>query len=1066
MSGAAILHHIRALAAGSVDTRSDAELVHDFATRRDETAFTALLRRHGPLVWGVCRRLLPREQDAEDAFQTAFLVLARRAASIRRTAALGGWLYSVACRTALNARRAAAARCRREQQVSSLAPEQPVADASLRELQVILDEEVQGLPEKLRTVFVLCCLQGHSKSEAACELGWREGTVSSRLARARNILRSRLTRRGVSIWAALTAVALQTEAVTAVPLQLVTATTQLAAIVPRAARWKLGTAILAAMGMAAGGWGLLVRSGHEPNPPARAAQSAPGRAAPGDQEPLPAGAIARLGTLRFREGSWVRGVALSLDGKTLASVTFDGVRLWDPATGLQRKWMPVEASGGLQAVALAPDGRTVAVGGDSAVYFLEATSGKVLHLMAAQRVLSLAFSPDGKTIAAGQLSGGLVVGEAASGKVLAHLRGHQDPDGTAHHTHCLAFSADGRFLAWGEGPRRIFRDLRAESTTDRDGGHGGDLHAMAFSADGKVLATSGSDRAIRLWDAASGKPLGVLEGHKVVITSLAFSPDGRLLASGSGVPLQGNGMEPHAVRLWDIAAGKELACLGGHGEGVSAVCFSPDGRVLYSGEDISIRRWDVAGRKELPVGPGHCGWIGSIAFSPDGKLLATTGSDRTVRLWDTATRQESRVLTGCQTTVDTVAFSPDGRKVACGSRDGHVHLWDAATGKEVAVLLVGEKAWEAKAAFSPDGKLLAAGSRDGQIVLSDAATGKEVRRFSRSDEGVMALAFSPDGTRLAVGCINNFKEESGDLLRLWDVASGREIRRFVAQPEHMIRSVAFSPDGRRIACAEWRGYIHLWDAASGKSLWHTAGRGSRVNAVAFSPDGHMIASTGYDDVVGLWETATGALRKQYTGHRGYVEAPCFFPDGKLLATGGWDSTVLLWDIRRTEPAAGPVDREALWADLMAAGGAKAYQAILRLSATPGPSVRFLRERLRPAKGHGQRAERLVTDLDSDDFRVREKAAADLEAMGEEAEPALRRALEGKPSAEVRRRAERLLEKMPGTPVPATLRALRAIEVLEYSGTPEARDLLKALAAGYSDARQTREAKAALVRLSR
>jgi RNA polymerase sigma factor (sigma-70 family) len=288
-----LLREIRRMLRGQAHgAPADAELLRRYAATRDEAAFTGLVHRHAGLVWGVCRRLLPREQDAEDAFQATFLVLAEKAGSIRRAQSVGSWLYGVAHRIAVRARQQERRRREQEAQAGSSPAPPAAAEASLRELQAALEEEVDRLPEKLRAPFVLCCLGGRSKGEAGAELGWKEGTVSGRLAGARRLLRARLARRGVSLPAALCALALGEGADAAASAAAVAraAGSCVGGVSARAAAWaregvramqitmwKTGALVVLAMGLLAAGAGLagaLARPAADPGGPERQPQAA------------------------------------------------------------------------------------------------------------------------------------------------------------------------------------------------------------------------------------------------------------------------------------------------------------------------------------------------------------------------------------------------------------------------------------------------------------------------------------------------------------------------------------------------------------------------------------------------------------------------------------------------------------------------------------------------------------------------------------------------------------------------------------------------------------------------
>jgi RNA polymerase sigma factor (sigma-70 family) len=905
--------------------RSDAELLQCFTATRDDDAFAALVERHGRLVLRLCRHLLDQEQDAEDCFQATFVLLAQKAGTLRKGCSVGSWLYGVAHRVAMNAKRKAARRRRHEQQAAHARPAKVPSEVGLRELQAVLDDEVARLPEIYRTAFLLCAVEGKSGAAAAGALGCKEGTVKARLSRARQLLQRRLARRGVTLSAALCAGALATEATSAaVPSSLTAITTQAALL---AARGQSTAGVLSATAAAlvkavnralllskvktaAASLALVVASvgvaalSHEVFAQRRAPAEQP---APAVREkshvdlfgdPLPAGALARLGTVRFRQGDLLTALCYSGDGKLLASAGDDGiVRLWDAATGRELRQFRRHARR-VFSLSFAADGKTVVSGDEEGkVWLWETATGKDLRSLG-QRLgcaYAVALAPDGKTVAVA--NGNIHLFEATTGTELDRFE--QDPAGPFPVTG-IAFSPDGKTLAsWFGGrfdPARLPRVIRlwdvATGKRRRElTGHEALLSAVAYSPQGKVIASGDQDGMIRLWEPDTGKELRHWKGHGKlpapsdlpVVVCLAFSPCGQTLASCG---LDGT------IRFWDVANGKQTRRIVPR-YFVSHLAFSSDGDTLATGENGGvIRLWDLKTAQERPRSPGHENAVMSFAYLPDGKTLASWSLDRrTARFWDVTSGKQLRQFLGPPVQHSCAEFSPDRKTLAWGSWQGRIHLWSTAEGKELRQL-EGHPNGTYCLAFSADGKTLASSGADGMIRLWQADTGKLLAEFSHGrDSPVMCLAFSPDGQLLADGCQDNS-------IWLRDAATGKRLRALQGH-NGVIFSLAFSPDGRSLASASNDKTVRLWEVATGKERRLFQGHRREVTSVAFSPDGKLLASGSYDKTVRLWDLATAKPRHDFVGHRGAVYRVAFSPDGNTLTSAGRDTTLLVWDVAGT-----------------------------------------------------------------------------------------------------------------------------------------------------------------------
>ena len=491
---------------------------------------------------------------------------------------------------------------------------------------------------------------------------------------------------------------------------------------------------------------------------------------------------------------------------------------------------------------------------------------------------TVSFSPDGQHVAAA--SGiGIWLYDVATLRESALLR-HRSP------VLSVTFSRDGSMLASGLKDGKIFLwDVATRRNIGSLEGHNGLVSSVSFSSDGSKLVSGDYWQTVKLWEVATMRNIATwsvnLVDQRLAPISVALSPDGTMLVSGF---LDGT------LRLWNEATKENFSYLEGHRLHVRSVTFSPDGEMIASGsEDGNVKLWDAKSKQNIATLRAHSGAVTSVVFSLDGSTVASGSRDRTVQLWDVATKDHFASLVGGHTSwITSVSLSPDGKVLASTSVDGAIALWNLETRNATTISGVGHVDIGASVSFSPSEEILVSAAEDGVLKLWDVETGQISKSFGLRPYGIDVVSFSPDGTTVAAGSLDN-------TIDLWNVPTSTKIASF-KRGKGQILSLAFPRNGMTLAAGDPDGVV-LWDVATGTYISTPLGHSSWVWAIAYSPDGTTVVSGegDWNGKVTLWDTAT-LTRTATLDHTSWVWSLTFSRNGETLAAGFGDGVVALWDM--------------------------------------------------------------------------------------------------------------------------------------------------------------------------
>ncbi|MFW9259081.1 caspase family protein [Nostoc sp. CALU 546] len=597
----------------------------------------------------------------------------------------------------------------------------------------------------------------------------------------------------------------------------------------------------------------------------------------------------------------IDSIAFSYNGEYFATAETNGnIRLWQTKIYKQvRLFSDEQSNSQIWSIAFSPDGTILASAGeDKTIRLWNVTTGeKIKEIKDNQCVYSVAFTQDGKIlVSAGDER--IAIWNASSGNLHQEISILNQVSSIAINKHDILASAcqDGTVILW---------DIKnvthpAPLYTWRE--HTKTVRCVVFNHDSTTVASGSEDGTIKLWKINSEKSFTTLNKSEIKqVWTLAFSKDGKILASGSSDENPSGIDEHHNIRLWNIENGECFRKLGAHKNQLRAVSFCPQDKqsnlLVSGGDDHTIKIWDVNTGKRQKTIQGYTNRIWSVAFSPCGKKLVIGSEDNRIRIWDIQNKQYIQKLLKHTDWVWSVVFSPDGEMIASGSEDNTIRLWQLKNGQYIYKDVLREHTDRVRVvAFSPDGKKLVSGGNDRKVILWDLSKSKYSNKIlgetldgwprNEHTRRILSLAFSPNGNFIA-------SSSRDKTIRLWNLHTD-EVK-ILGTHDNQVHSIAFSPDGNTLVSGGFDNKLKLWDIKKQECIYSFEEHEDRILCVAFHPGGIGLASSGHDKTIRLWSIKTKKCIHILRGHRGAIESIRFCPKGGILVSSSQDQTIKIWD---------------------------------------------------------------------------------------------------------------------------------------------------------------------------